>query len=317
MTSTATQALTALADRTSESLLDDPDALPYIYGAMDHLQARAQAWTDHRSSAFLSSSPPVRQRILAQTAGGEQKLLGKSPREAAKALAGTGGEKQAEKAPVKLEAGGWGEADVGNSELKQKAAWVYEDAFSDAGSEESGEARSLEARKESALRTIEEGLASRKGGGSEEDDGSATESGSDQDGGLGGFAPDEKRQRKKRLARVPEDAGKRDGAGGKGGEGEEQERAWYCFYQVGSNHGGGTGGWGSGQPSSQSSPCHSRSRPFDGSRSLACPKHGLQAVMRGGRPSGVDQVPKSGQHDVTTFRRNEKERNQTFRRRGP
>lgn len=241
MTRTATQELTALADRTAEGLLEDPDALPFIDGAMDHLQARAQAWADHRSAAFVASSPPVRQRILAQTGAAEQKLLGKSPRDLAKALAVTAasdarlgkgaGEAAAEATAA---ATGWGELDPGSSEVKQRGAWVYEDAFSDAGSEESAEARSVEGRKESALKTIEEGLAGRRAAQSSDDDGSATESGSDQEGVLAGFAPDGTRRRKKRLAKVPEDAGRGAGAavGSKDGEGEE-ERAWYCFYQVG------------------------------------------------------------------------------------
>eukprot|EP00850_Spirogloea_muscicola_P007919 SM000041S15478 [mRNA] locus=s41:320644:326300:+ [translate_table: standard] len=106
---------------------EDLARLPYIFAAMDQLKERQQAWTEHRASEFLASSPPVRQRILAQAratalpqasaSGGVLAARGKV-KEAVLEGAAPGSDVAAAAAEAM-------------ASLRRVAAWTYDSAFSD------------------------------------------------------------------------------------------------------------------------------------------------------------------------------------------
>ncbi|KAH7373103.1 hypothetical protein KP509_17G037400 [Ceratopteris richardii] len=79
-------------------------------GAIEHLQSRRSAWNEHRASEFISSSPPVCQRIMAQLSNMKSDSL----------------EQQGQSKEDVVS-----EIQAAMSELKSKAGWVYENAFSD------------------------------------------------------------------------------------------------------------------------------------------------------------------------------------------
>eukprot|EP00897_Mesotaenium_endlicherianum_P006435 jgi/Mesen1/581/ME000107S10814 len=76
---------------------EELERIPYLHAAVEQLHARRQAWGDHRAAEFLSSSPPVQRRIMAQTRIGLPPVaaaLGVAPDGAATAgaaAAGAGG----------------------------------------------------------------------------------------------------------------------------------------------------------------------------------------------------------------------------------
>eukprot|EP00850_Spirogloea_muscicola_P020349 SM000213S06814 [mRNA] locus=s213:27851:32144:- [translate_table: standard] len=106
---------------------EDLARLPYIFAAMDQLKERQQAWTEHRASEFLASSPPVQQRILAQAratalpqasaSGGVSAARGKV-KEAVLGGAAPGLDVAAAAAEAM-------------ASLRREAAWTYDSAFSD------------------------------------------------------------------------------------------------------------------------------------------------------------------------------------------
>lgn len=128
---------------------EDLEILPFVHGAVDQLQQRKQLWVDHRTLDFLSSSPPVRQRIMSQPKAGFAKQPGDSLIQPLKGVDGDAvlvdGESewtilnQAKEAVKKKQQqeGGNDEADIvaqtqiAMAKLKEKAGWVYESAFSD------------------------------------------------------------------------------------------------------------------------------------------------------------------------------------------
>ncbi|KAL2636037.1 hypothetical protein R1flu_007516 [Riccia fluitans] len=141
-TNKAVNELTEWAQRAEVEGGEDLDLLPYVFVAIDQLQQRKSAWTDHRASEFLSSSPPVRQRIMAQAKVGVAKPVGSSSAPSSQKTGLSEGNLHADNMKSlsrallqgKLESE---EDDVGAkteaamAELKERAGWVYESAFSD------------------------------------------------------------------------------------------------------------------------------------------------------------------------------------------
>ncbi|KAI5074711.1 hypothetical protein GOP47_0010672 [Adiantum capillus-veneris] len=108
---------------------EDIDMIPFALLAIEHLHQRKSAWNEHRTSGFLSSSPPVRQRIMAQT----KEALAHSSSHGLKlsdaesdslegSKQGVGGKKRVDVAS---------ETEAAMEDLKGRAGWVYENAFSD------------------------------------------------------------------------------------------------------------------------------------------------------------------------------------------
>lgn len=106
------------AERAQKEAGEDIDMIPFALLAIEHLQQRKSAWNDHRASEFLSSSPPVRQRIMAQTKVGFK--LSDAETESSKQ-----GVQEKQRADVASE------TEAAMADLKGKAGWVYENAFSD------------------------------------------------------------------------------------------------------------------------------------------------------------------------------------------
>ncbi|KAH7373102.1 hypothetical protein KP509_17G037300 [Ceratopteris richardii] len=77
---------------------EDEDLIYFCLLAIEHLQSRRSAWNEHRASEFISSSPPVCQRIMAQQGQSKEDVVS--------------------------------EIQAAMSELKSKAGSVYENAFS-------------------------------------------------------------------------------------------------------------------------------------------------------------------------------------------
>ncbi|KAH7422956.1 hypothetical protein KP509_12G033200 [Ceratopteris richardii] len=124
---TVNKAITELskwAERAQNEGGEDVDLIPFCLLAIEHLQSRRCAWNEHRASEFISSSPPVRQRIMAQVKEGLAHSL-------------SHGLKLSNMKSDSLEQQGQSKEDVVSeiqaamSELKSKAGWVYENAFSD------------------------------------------------------------------------------------------------------------------------------------------------------------------------------------------
>eukprot|EP00850_Spirogloea_muscicola_P010334 SM000060S19666 [mRNA] locus=s60:422722:428188:- [translate_table: standard] len=108
---------------------EDLARLPYIFAAMDQLKERQQAWTEHRASEFLASSPPVRQRILAQARATALPQASASGR----ALAARGKVKEAVLGGALPASDVAAAAAEAMASLRRVAAWTYDSAFSDDG----------------------------------------------------------------------------------------------------------------------------------------------------------------------------------------
>lgn len=114
--------LSSWGDRVQKDAGEDMDLLPFIFAAIDQLQQRRTAWEEHRVSEFLSSSPPVRQRIMAQT----KEVPSHS---SSHGFGFPGTDDLNTKGGVKVDIAA--ETEAAMSELKDRAGWVYENAFSD------------------------------------------------------------------------------------------------------------------------------------------------------------------------------------------
>lgn len=105
---------------------EELELLPYGLAAAEQVQQRKSAWGDHRATEFLSCSPIARQRIMAQLKAWESGM---------KVSEGVGSKKLetydqqggGESSRVDVLA----ETELALAELKEKAGWVYENAFSD------------------------------------------------------------------------------------------------------------------------------------------------------------------------------------------
>ncbi|EFJ21418.1 hypothetical protein SELMODRAFT_443565 [Selaginella moellendorffii] len=75
-TNNAVSELTAWAERAQSGDDEDIEQLPFVFAAIDELKSRKAAWDEHRTLEFISSSPSVRQRIMAQVKAGITKLPG-------------------------------------------------------------------------------------------------------------------------------------------------------------------------------------------------------------------------------------------------
>eukprot|EP01018_Ginkgo_biloba_P017369 Gb_01733 [translate_table: standard] len=72
--SMASLELTRWVHRVQSEGGEDLELLPYVYAATDQLEQRKKAWTEHRASESLNSSPPMGQRIVAQAKAGHSKF---------------------------------------------------------------------------------------------------------------------------------------------------------------------------------------------------------------------------------------------------
>lgn len=148
ITDKAVAELTEWARRAEVQGGEDLGVVPFVFGAIDQLHERKQAWIEHRNLDFLSSSHPVRQRILSQPKAGLSKSLeGNSVH----SLNGTdgGGNRVGVVGSVSVNVdivkdvlskrypgGNKGvdlvaETEAAMSKLKEEAGWVYESAFAD------------------------------------------------------------------------------------------------------------------------------------------------------------------------------------------
>ncbi|KAJ7522618.1 hypothetical protein O6H91_18G019800 [Diphasiastrum complanatum] len=126
ITNRAIAELTSRAERAQSSGGEDLDQIPYIFAAIDQLKERQAAWTEHRAAEFLSSSPPVRQRIMAQARKSLTKLPTAGEKVDVTSFSSDGFLLGRAKAPDVV-----AETQAAMTNLKEKAAWVYENAFSD------------------------------------------------------------------------------------------------------------------------------------------------------------------------------------------
>ncbi|BFI29806.1 hypothetical protein MPTK2_3g06120 [Marchantia polymorpha subsp. ruderalis] len=135
-TNRAVNELTTWAQRVQIEGGEDLDLLPYVFVAVDQLQQRKTAWTEHRTTQFLSSSPPVRQRIMAQAKVGVVKQTSQKSStterigdvEGLKPLSRAGSQGKFEQDKVEDVVA---QTEIAMAELKERAGWVYESAFSD------------------------------------------------------------------------------------------------------------------------------------------------------------------------------------------
>lgn len=143
VTDRAVADLTAWASRAENHGGEDLDVVPYVYEAIDQLQQRKVAWTEHRTLDFLSSSPPVRQRIVSQPKAGFHKSAEGSLAHSLNSLDGGIADSVpvdvnlAKNASSKRQPGGnkgtdiVAETEAAMAKLKEEAGWVYESAFAD------------------------------------------------------------------------------------------------------------------------------------------------------------------------------------------
>jgi hypothetical protein len=126
--------LTAWASRAENHGGEDLDVVPYVYEAIDQLNQRKVAWTEHRTLDFLSSSPPVRQRIVAQPKAGIQNSSAEDS--LVQSLSSIDG---ADFVPVDVKRSKAtdiaAQTEAAMAKLKEEAGWVYESAFVDADAE--------------------------------------------------------------------------------------------------------------------------------------------------------------------------------------
>ncbi|GBG69527.1 hypothetical protein CBR_g4363 [Chara braunii] len=66
----AVNELTSWVERVQKTGGEELLMLPYVLSSVDHLNLRLQTWSSHRTSEFLSCSPPIQKRILAQAKTG-------------------------------------------------------------------------------------------------------------------------------------------------------------------------------------------------------------------------------------------------------
>ncbi|CAM6114319.1 unnamed protein product [Calypogeia fissa] len=140
-TSAAINELTRWAERAQLEGGEDIDLLPFVFVAIDQLRQRKDAWTEHRKLEFLSSSPPVRQRIMAQAKSATAKSPGDTtPPHLQKSKSFEGSEELEVSSIERTSSQGksdtekvdvLAETEAAMAELKGKAGWVYESAFSD------------------------------------------------------------------------------------------------------------------------------------------------------------------------------------------
>eukprot|EP00250_Pteridium_aquilinum_P015535 c22636_g1_i1 orf=105-2864(+) len=131
-TSKAITELSGWAERAQNEGGEDMDLIPFVLLAIDQLQQRKTAWTDHRASEFLSSSPPVRQRIMAQTKEGSSNSLSQGLKLSTSENEGIEGTRRAHQGKQRGEmVDVASETEAAMADLKGKAGWVYENAFSD------------------------------------------------------------------------------------------------------------------------------------------------------------------------------------------
>lgn len=131
-TNKAIAELSSWAERAQNEADEDMDLLPFVFLAIDQLHQRKSAWNEHRVSEFLSSSPPVRQKIMAQTKevptnfpsqGLQLSATDSETTEVSKSV--PQGKQRGEKVDIAAE------TEAAMADLKGKAGWVYENAFSD------------------------------------------------------------------------------------------------------------------------------------------------------------------------------------------
>lgn len=70
----AADELTCWIERVHAEGGEDAELLPYAYEAVDQLEQRKKAWIEHRSSEYLSNSPPVKHQYMLQTKAHTGKL---------------------------------------------------------------------------------------------------------------------------------------------------------------------------------------------------------------------------------------------------
>lgn len=128
-TNKAITELSSWAERAQNAAGEDMDLIPFALLAIDHLQQRKSAWNDHRASEFLSSSPPVRQRIMAQTKESSTNSLSHGLKSSGSENDSKEGTKQVSQGGEKVDVAA--ETETAMADLKSKAGWVYESAFSD------------------------------------------------------------------------------------------------------------------------------------------------------------------------------------------
>lgn len=137
--------LTAWASRAENHGGEDLDVLPYVYEAIDQLQQRKVAWTEHRSVDFLSSSPPVRQRIVSQPKAGFYKSAESSSAQSLANSVSSSGIGVSEPVLVDVNLAKnvlskrqpdvnkatdvAAQTEAAMAKLKEDAGWVYESAF--------------------------------------------------------------------------------------------------------------------------------------------------------------------------------------------
>ncbi|KAH7414693.1 hypothetical protein KP509_14G006200 [Ceratopteris richardii] len=124
---TVNKAITELskwAEQAQNEGGEDVDLIPFCLLAIEHLQSRRSAWNEHRASEFISSSPPVRQRIMAQVKEGLAHSLSHGLKLSNMKSDSLEQQLQSKEDVVS-------EIQAAMSELKSKAGWVYENAFSD------------------------------------------------------------------------------------------------------------------------------------------------------------------------------------------
>jgi len=66
--------LTSWIEKVQSEGGEDLELLPYVYAARDQLEERKKAWTERRASEYLSGSPPLKQRLMAEAKTGLGKL---------------------------------------------------------------------------------------------------------------------------------------------------------------------------------------------------------------------------------------------------
>ncbi|MCO5602240.1 hypothetical protein L7F22_056368, partial [Adiantum nelumboides] len=110
-------------EKTQKEASEDIDMVPFALLAIEHLQQRKSAWGEHRTSVFLSSSPSVRQRIMAQNKGALAQSLSLG-------LKISDAESDSLESKQGVEDVAF-ETEAAMEDLKDRAGWVYENAFSD------------------------------------------------------------------------------------------------------------------------------------------------------------------------------------------
>ena len=178
VTDRAVAELTAWASRAEIHGGEDLDVVPYVYEAIDQLRQRMVAWTEHRTLDFLSSSPPVRQRIASQPKAGFHKSPEDSLVQSLKSTDGGVGAPEPISVDVNLakdvlskrQPGGSKGTDIAAqteaamAKLKEEAGWVYESAFADDAFSSENLGKGIDPETEKATPNLDEFVAIEKEG---------------------------------------------------------------------------------------------------------------------------------------------------------